>query len=515
MLWGGKEDLPFLEAQTLGLVDANERRAIELLKKVVPYSLYARYLLTGNLIALGQVSGNFYIIQKNDGVVVLDDIGTPTHYYCIHSSYGSHIPSSDDVISLWLVIQLNENQFLTTANKSEYRGCGFELDWEDICAEKKIIDLTDQLDVIIIEEYNPIPMFDDYVNNDLSHVLECPSWQNWSIYRDRYDYFLPRLERISYQLGFHEAAEFSERTRQISIPTLNCEGKWITQGLANLCLRLRLVDEPPMYQTVDGLVYVSLVDWRSTREFDDTFLLQLLTAYTKLRHDGVINDRSPPNPTNRFTKCIMSFRVYRDLVGEPTYLAGHPVPMEWNGLTVMIDDRVGSFVFCLPDARHLGVICRDYSEPMLAGLTILEQDNVFIYQYYGGEVHPLSLEMGMESTYSLFPDRNPIAIEYDILQFERSAEFRWRAPTEDVIEAVRNHDLEWRGYPLGFIGNYPLPDRTEDDEWPVESGISHERNSELRKIVRNSDSQWNCLNLGGGFSDGILGPETGETPWIL
>lgn len=395
--------LSFFDSIALNIVPAPEQKAVELMSRCLSPGELNEYLHTGKLLVAGQITGKTYQLGLRDGVVDIDGFGTPTSFYCIHSPHDDRLPPSDDVLAWYLLIKYDEQKFLNIANRRKA--------WRD---EENWLGNPQQF-------ITPSPP-------DIAELERLCAARGHQIFAPQkpftrtLDHGSPDIAAFAYdyvpQNSMHQAME----NWHLPEPALDRSRKYIIQGIAAYCLEVTH-SQPQVPSHLGNMwgfgsslgmnVIVRSLEWPHMRSFDNSFLFGLLAGYTKClterTHEG--------NPAvERPTKIIMSSNIYSTLFGCPR---GEFIEQIYRDMMILVDDRVGDFIFTIPDARNLGVIpvgqrTRDY------GIGILEPQNIRAYYHNLGRIHPVSEEFGIEALYGLFVEGDPLAIEHDIMVFELS-----------------------------------------------------------------------------------------------
>lgn len=120
--WGpeGKDD--FWTSLAHGDVETPELRAMTLLESVCDEYRFTLYSFTAEMPAVGNVTGTVYVIQKQGGVVELDEYGTPCGRWCISIGPHSPVPGTDNVVVLKAMLEGEEGEFRRIGNRSNYHG---------------------------------------------------------------------------------------------------------------------------------------------------------------------------------------------------------------------------------------------------------------------------------------------------------------------------------------------------------------------------------------------------------
>lgn len=121
--WGKERKDDFWTALAKGEVDTAELRAMELLESVCDSYRFHLYCMTGEMPAVGNVTGTTFMLAKSGGVVELDD-GRVVKHWCI--SIGPHIqvPGTDNVVILKGMIEGEELEFRRIGNDNAFSGHG-------------------------------------------------------------------------------------------------------------------------------------------------------------------------------------------------------------------------------------------------------------------------------------------------------------------------------------------------------------------------------------------------------
>ncbi len=118
--WGKNGKLDFWTAYRQGAVEAAELRAIELLRNSCDEYRADQYLYTGLMPAIGNVTGQTYIIRRDyNGVKELVE-GVIRYSWCIHAR--EHLPPTDRVLSLKNMIEGEEGEFRKIGNRRTVYG---------------------------------------------------------------------------------------------------------------------------------------------------------------------------------------------------------------------------------------------------------------------------------------------------------------------------------------------------------------------------------------------------------
>lgn len=120
--WGpeGKDD--FWTALAHGEVETPELRAMTLLESVCDEYRFTLYSFTGEMPAMGNVTGTMFSIQKKGGVIELDEHGTPCGHWCISIGPHSPVPGTDNIVVLKAMLEGEENEFRRIGNRSSFHG---------------------------------------------------------------------------------------------------------------------------------------------------------------------------------------------------------------------------------------------------------------------------------------------------------------------------------------------------------------------------------------------------------
>lgn len=113
VLWGAGTD--YWTALEMGLVPAPEQRAMTLLQNLCDEERVGIYCETGGLPAMGNITGNMYIINRRFGVDEMVD-GRIVANYCI-ALVDEGLPRTDNVIAIMTRIEGEEMSFLRTGNR--------------------------------------------------------------------------------------------------------------------------------------------------------------------------------------------------------------------------------------------------------------------------------------------------------------------------------------------------------------------------------------------------------------
>ena len=251
-------------------------------------------------------------------------------------------------------------------------------------------------------------------------------------------YILNRKQNKSYQGSYakrdiHYYESVDERFVQMAFngniftPYLNKEGKYITQNLAAICLQTTKYNKLHgknelkyvITNTINGTKKIPLCDFKSNREVDDIFLAQLVYQYT----NHLCKHRQEfPNNNTPFIFTIMNYSTYRGITG-----GTFPCPINfYRGQRIIIDDRVGSLVISIPIGLDLGrLLTYETNGNLLAGIEILEPQNIKVSTRFKNKIFPLSEEGGIEIYHSVFPDRNILGLEYDMLFNSLNDDITW------------------------------------------------------------------------------------------
>lgn len=393
MGWGenSRFSLSFFDALTLDSVPPEEQRAISLLSKCISQAELDEYLHTGKLLSVGQLTGNIYTLEVNSGITDSDG-----NFYCIHSPYSNRLPPSDDVLTWYLLIRFNENLLLDIANKRER-----DSDWlGEREHEIQRIRLIENITVECIEAPTITPARRRRLNSAENlidaTILDLTIDASVDIESVAYNY-VPRNDMHQELEGWPQ-----------SIPLItDAFGRRISPGIAAYCLEVD--DSPPNYGNMWRIndKIVNAARWPHLRSFDNAFLFALLSNYGQ-----VINLR----PSTNATKIILSSQSYEILTGEQL----NDFLPEYKEMKVIIDDRVGDFVFTIPDARCLGIIVGDITENVL-GFGILHPRNIrAFYRTRDNKFTPVNYELCSEAVYGAFIENDYIPIQYDIANFGRN-----------------------------------------------------------------------------------------------
>lgn len=389
--------MSFFDSLALNIIPAQEQRAVELMSRCLSIGELNEYLHTGKLMVAGQVTGKTYQLGLRDGVVDIDGFGTPSSFYCIHSPYEDRLPPSDDVLAWYLLIKYEEQKFLSIANRR--KAWRDEDDW--LGGPPKIV----------------IPQLDDIA--EIERLCAANGHQIFAPQRPftrTLDHGSSDVAVVAYDYVPKNSMHQSIENWCLPEPVLDRAGKYIVQGIAAYCLEV--THSQPQVRSMWGFnnslgvsVIVRALEWPHMRSFDNAFLFALLSDYTKCLRDKAHENDSVMEPS----KIIMSSEVYSKIFKCPR---GEFIEQTYDEMMVLVDDRVGDFVFTIPDARNLGIIpvgnrTRDY------GIGILEPQNIRAYYYNSkmNRIYSVSEELGVEALYGLFVENDPLTIEYDIMVF--------------------------------------------------------------------------------------------------
>lgn len=438
MLWGKEHDLPFLEAQRLGDVEPSEERAIKLLSTLVTGSVLNDYLYTGELLCLGSVTGDAYHIRRKETVKRAKSFSESVTTFCIHSSRNLHLPPTDDVFTLYLLISFQENMFLDIANKSWERPTSLEKNleesdllaidmsvWKDFLPEddgvnswlrdiraigREVPSLWPEIDM----DYNPA--LDFGADSEITDAIDARirlARRHPHRDRNRNNY----LYRIS---DFSRTVVGLDLVGGLSIPRQ--EGStYITHAIAAMCLAHSPIEDIEAtgvdFNTEQGRIHVPIVEWNCGRDIDDAFLHLLMSAYAG--RTGFAEVMPEENENIVYSKVIMSRMSYERITGE--IFCGYPLSYIDNCM-VLIDDRVENFVFFIPTSDQLGALVYDDgitgSTSRKAGLVILEPEAVKVRVWSHGRLRRVHGEMAIDEIYGSFPEQNNRAMDYDVRSYQ-------------------------------------------------------------------------------------------------
>lgn len=453
MLWGEfpKESLPYIEAMEQGVVSDSEQRAVTLLRSVISAYDFNRYLATGTLPALGQITGTYYLIRRGETTLAINSMEEATHSYCIHSAYDDKVPKTDDVIAVWLMITGFESRFLDVSNRSnQYHEDAFRTGpsivppslFEENPETAHYGDATETIQLSLDDincyevEEAETELCPPLTPPEIIFIDEDEEDDTVLMYRTRMR--TARAERtnglaydMDIQFAEHQLWDF-ESSGVAPTPTLNSEDKLITQGIGMLCLYADLVTHPSHhgestfvdYDSPEGDLRIPLRAWNSWRDLDDTIIGSLLDAYVQRLHSAIMSalredaeseheKAKNEEPRSPLTKCIMSAEVYRRLTGQNPLFT----PLRYQQKAVIIDDRVGDIILMFADAVNLGAIPH-ISDEGLYGIAILEPINVIAYRLtQDAYLYRIGYEEGVDLIYGLWPDNNPAVMDYQQFRF--------------------------------------------------------------------------------------------------
>lgn len=116
-LWGKSQSLDYWTALRLEEVTAPERKAVDLLLRVVDQYRAGLYLHTGTLPVMGNVTKLTYLALKSGGVLEVRR-GRPVGWWCFSvGPYAADIPDTDQVLSVRMVIEGEELAMYETGDR--------------------------------------------------------------------------------------------------------------------------------------------------------------------------------------------------------------------------------------------------------------------------------------------------------------------------------------------------------------------------------------------------------------
>jgi hypothetical protein len=116
-LWGEAGDLDYWSALALGQVGGSERKAVDLLRRVVDEERAQLYLQTGMLPIMGNVTRRCYFALKSGGCLEMED-GVPVAWWCFSvGPYAPDIPDTDQVLSVRMIVEGEELAMFTTGDR--------------------------------------------------------------------------------------------------------------------------------------------------------------------------------------------------------------------------------------------------------------------------------------------------------------------------------------------------------------------------------------------------------------
>lgn len=116
-LWGEAGDLDYWSALALGQVGGPERKAVDLLRRVVDEERASLYLQTGMLPIMGNVTRRCYFALKSGGCLEMED-GLPVAWWCFSvGPYAPDIPDTDQVLSVRMIVEGEELAMFTTGDR--------------------------------------------------------------------------------------------------------------------------------------------------------------------------------------------------------------------------------------------------------------------------------------------------------------------------------------------------------------------------------------------------------------
>lgn len=458
MLWvashGRKID--FFEARPFEC--EKECRAVDLLQTIIPSHLFNQYCYTSQIQVSGNITGKIYTIERSKKTKVHDGLGRIRGTYCIHHPYrAGEVPPTDLVLALYLYLTNSETLFLKTANYTPCRkravttwGAGARITFDtsnqytvDISnVSTRRIDREVRRIVCAANMTNSIPRPQARTNLTVSSIVGNPRFHNHVVSSVNY---AVRNELGFYAYGHRRGFDVKPKYDAALIPfqsercdrfRLNPEtvkttqGKLYCKGLANHLLFLEDVscstnvlaavnDKNPYsvlkLNTNKKPKHIPVAKWPYTKDLDDACLGQLLSSYMcskYLQKDQNPIQRQETRDTDLHVirKCIISQKWFDKL---KNVLSHH--------INVIVDDRVDSLIFLLPESRHVGKLVRN---PMNGhvGIDVFENSAIQIKRAYlkDGKVKvaDLDYESGVEIAYGRFPDDSDLSLRYDMAMYQ-------------------------------------------------------------------------------------------------
>ncbi len=111
-------DLDFITAHAASHVEDAEARAVDLLRQICDRERYDRYLQTGHLVCLGNLTHRLYVVRRRQRAEEYVD-GEKIGEWCIHIQHASG-PPTDNVIALKNLIEGEEQLFRGIGNFSSF-----------------------------------------------------------------------------------------------------------------------------------------------------------------------------------------------------------------------------------------------------------------------------------------------------------------------------------------------------------------------------------------------------------
>lgn len=121
MLWGPSKNFDYWTARHADCVPPEERRAMALLASITDERRFSLYCLTGQMMAMGNVTKRIYLVRRHATVLELED-GRPYKTWCIGTPDRHYIPETDHVVTMKTLIEGEEMAFRQTGNPSRLGG---------------------------------------------------------------------------------------------------------------------------------------------------------------------------------------------------------------------------------------------------------------------------------------------------------------------------------------------------------------------------------------------------------
>lgn len=431
----------FLPTFTLKESNENkaEKRAVNLLKSLVREDLFKQYYHTSCLPAYGQLTRNLYLIYGNKSVIErLNVFGEVVSTYCIHT-LNSDLPTTDLVITKWMLITFYESFFLKTAN---------EIMRPNHNREKItfLFTLPEKLNSIKISDSSDICKFPLSTTLKWGKHIDDFFVLNRSIEKCRSDR-QKRLNAIAYDYTPSERDSIlSENFKQIPEPIKNTEKKYCTHKLASICLTLKNIkstqikiksnktSHPNIVKKYNiGILadyknnkeYVLLKEWNSKKDLDDAFLHILLLSHHPSQNPNSLKKEQ------LYSKCILSSKHANKFDSICCKLS-----LSLYKPLLITDDRVNDLIFFIPDANELGVLVHDKNKYGI----FIKKNQIMIYYIYKSKIIPTDLVMLEEISYSNFPDDNLNAIRYCMDIYELNLRIK-NMSNASIVQFVEEHAI--------------------------------------------------------------------------